>query len=427
MPAPRPELENPPEVFYNASEARRYTVSTRVRKIQRDMTLRALELLNLPKDDAAAATGVNCSALLLDIGSGSGLSGDVLTEQGHVWMGVDISRDMLRIAKEDELHYYDVGAAQKSAEAEEAYQTSSSNARFDTSHVKWGLITSEDDQEEVSESEGGKGVDGDDDDVASGDLASSAAAGNGAGGAASGPRMVEVLQNDIGVGLPFRPGTFDGCISISVLQWLCHSTKKGEVPQRRLMALFQSLYNALRRGAKAIFQFYPSNPEQVHIITRAAMKCGFDGGVVVDFPHSARAKKYYLVLQAGQVQGGFVPPAALTGEVEGDGDDDGSDGDSEYDGEEYYGSGEDGDDDDDDDGLHNPNSRKRVRVGGRDAHHGKRARASSEHGQKRRRKDNRPVTGTREWVLLKKEERRRRGYQTTADSKYTMRRRKPRF
>ncbi|KAG5494009.1 hypothetical protein JKF63_01842 [Porcisia hertigi] len=424
MPAPRPELENPPEVFYNATEARKYTLSTRVRKIQRDMTLRALELLALPRDDAAAATGANCSALLLDIGSGSGLSGDVLTEQGHVWMGVDISRDMLRIAKEDELRYYDMDRAQNEAGAEEALLTSSSNARFDTSHVKWGLITSEEDQEEVSGAGTNQG-DGEEDDGVDREGSISTAGGS---DAASGPRMVEVLQSDIGDGLPFRPGTFDGCISISVLQWLCHSTKRGEVPQRRLMALFQSLYNALRRGAKAIFQFFPSDPEQVHMITRAAMKCGFNGGVVVDFPHSARAKKYYLVLQAGQVQGGFVPPPALTGEVENDGDENGSDDDSEYDGEEYYSSGDDDDDDENDDGLHSPNSRKRVRVGGRDAHpHSQRARASSAHGHKRRRKDNRPVTGTRDWVLLKKEERRRRGYKTTADSKYTMRQRKPRF
>ncbi|AIN97742.2 methyltransferase-like protein [Leishmania panamensis] len=425
MPAPRPELENPPEVFYNATEARRYTLSTRVRRIQRDMTLRALELLNLPKDDATTATGVNCSALLLDIGSGSGLSGDVLTEQGHVWIGVDISCDMLRIAKEDELVYYDMGAAQKTVETEEAFLTSSSNARFDASHVKWGLIASEDDQEEVGLSEEKKGGDGEDDDGASGERSSSAAAGS---GAAPGPHMVEVLQNDIGAGLPFRPGTFDGCISISVLQWLCHSTKKGEVPQRRLMALFQSLYNALRRGAKAIFQFYPSDPEQVHLITRAAMKCGFNGGVVVDFPHSARAKKYYLVLQAGQAQGGFVPPPALTAEVESvsDSDDGGSEGDSASSGEAFYDSGANGVENDDE--LYDSNSRKRVRVGGRDVQHSsKRARASSAHRQRHRRKDNRPATGTREWVLLKKEERRRRGYQTTTDSKYTMRQRKPRF
>ncbi|KAG5468317.1 hypothetical protein LSCM1_02297 [Leishmania martiniquensis] len=422
MPAPRPELENPPEVFYNASEARKYTVSTRVRKVQRDMTLRALELLNLPKDEAAAAAGLNCSALLLDIGSGSGLSGDVLTEQGHVWIGVDISRDMLRIAKEDELNYYNTGAAPKAADVEETFLTSSSKARFDTSHVKWGLITSENDEEEEANESSERQGDGRNDDGACGEEPSGAAASS---GVPSGPRMVEVLLDDIGSGLPFRPGAFDGCVSISVLQWLCHSTKKGEVPQRRLVALFQSLYNALRRGAKAVFQFYPSDPEQVHMITRAAMKCGFSGGVVVDFPHSARAKKYYLVLQAGQVQGGFVPPPALTCEMADDDAED-SEVDSAYDGEESYGGGEDSDRSDE--GLHGGESRKRIRVGGRDAqHHSKRARASSAHGQKRRRKDNRPVTGTREWVLLKKEERRRRGYQTTADSKYTMRQRKPRF
>jgi 18S rRNA (guanine1575-N7)-methyltransferase len=413
MPATRPELENPPEVYYNASEARKYTVSTRVRKIQRDMTLRALELLNLPKEDAP--TGLNRSALLLDIGCGSGLSGDVLTEQGHTWIGVDISADMLRIAKEDELHYYNMGESEKrQSEAntkEESTLTSSSNLRMDTSHVKWGLITSEADEEEAGESEHGEG--------------DSSEGGQEVDGPVPGPRVVEVLQNDIGAGLPFRPGTFDGCVSISVLQWLCHSTKKGEVPQRRLMALFQSLYNALRRGAKAVFQFYPSDPSQVHMITHAAMKCGFNGGVVLDYPNSARARKYYLVLQAGQVAGGFVPPPALTMEAEyGEEEEE----ESEFGGEEYYGS-DDEEGEDDDVELRDPNSRKRVHVGGRDtSHHHKRARGASAHGaQKRRRKDNRPETGSREWVLLKKEERRRRGYKTSADSKYTMRQRKPRF
>lgn len=29
------------------------------------------------------------------------------------------------------------------------------------------------------------------------------------------------------------------------------------------------------------------------------MKCGFTGGLVVDYPNSTRAKKYYLVIEAG--------------------------------------------------------------------------------------------------------------------------------
>lgn len=32
---------------------------------------------------------------LLDIGAGSGLSGEILTEEGHEWLGVDVSGGML--------------------------------------------------------------------------------------------------------------------------------------------------------------------------------------------------------------------------------------------------------------------------------------------------------------------------------------------
>jgi 18S rRNA (guanine1575-N7)-methyltransferase len=50
------------------------------------MTARALELLALPEDE---------SAFVLDIGCGSGLSGEMLEEEGHVWVGVDIAPSML--------------------------------------------------------------------------------------------------------------------------------------------------------------------------------------------------------------------------------------------------------------------------------------------------------------------------------------------
>jgi SAM-dependent methyltransferase len=53
------------------------------------MTDRALELLNLP--DAFPS-------YILDIGCGSGLSGEVLSESGHVWVGCDIAPSMLQIA-----------------------------------------------------------------------------------------------------------------------------------------------------------------------------------------------------------------------------------------------------------------------------------------------------------------------------------------
>ena len=62
-------------------------ISTRIIEIQAQMSERALELLNLKVDQPA---------LLLDIGCGSGISGEVLNENGHSWIGLDISIDMLR-------------------------------------------------------------------------------------------------------------------------------------------------------------------------------------------------------------------------------------------------------------------------------------------------------------------------------------------
>ena len=45
---------------------------------------------------------------------------------------------------------------------------------------------------------------------------------------------------------------------------------------------------------------------QATLLTNAAMKVGFSGGLVVDFPHSTRAKKYFLVLMVGGFKVGSV-------------------------------------------------------------------------------------------------------------------------
>jgi 18S rRNA (guanine1575-N7)-methyltransferase len=48
------------------------------------------------------------------------------------------------------------------------------------------------------------------------------------------------------------------------------------------------------------------------MITSAAQKAGFGGGLVVDYPNSRKARKMYLVLMVG-AQGGDNVPKALDG------------------------------------------------------------------------------------------------------------------
>ncbi|KAH8116859.1 williams-Beuren syndrome critical region protein 22 [Phellopilus nigrolimitatus] len=90
----RPELIAPPEIYYGDTEAKKYTANTRIQQIQSDMTHRTLELLTLPPDEPK---------FILDIGCGSGLSGEILDEEGHYWVGVDIAPSMLEVALEREV------------------------------------------------------------------------------------------------------------------------------------------------------------------------------------------------------------------------------------------------------------------------------------------------------------------------------------
>ncbi|KAI0928704.1 hypothetical protein AcV5_006191 [Taiwanofungus camphoratus] len=216
----RPELQAPPEIYYGDTEAKKYTNNSRIQQIQADMTYRALELLDLPPDEPA---------LLLDIGCGSGLSGEILDEQGHTWVGVDIAPSMLEVALEREVE---------------------------------------------------------------GDL----------------------FLQDIGQGFGFRPGSFDGAISISVIQWLLNAETSHPTssPPHRLTRFFTTLHAALRNPSRAVFQFYPTSDDQVQLITSIAQKAGFGGGVVVDYPNSNKARKVFLCLFVGG--GGQQVPKGLEGE-----------------------------------------------------------------------------------------------------------------
>lgn len=56
------------------------------------------------------------------------------------------------------------------------------------------------------------------------------------------------------------------------------------------------------------------------MITSAAMKNGFTGGIIIDYPNSKKAKKYYLFLMAGFSEDIYneaksvIMPEAKTGE-----------------------------------------------------------------------------------------------------------------
>ncbi|KAK7184159.1 hypothetical protein DPSP01_001203 [Paraphaeosphaeria sporulosa] len=278
----RPEDILPPDLFYNDSEARKYTTSSRIQRIQNDMTHRALSLLDL-----------HSPSFILDVGCGSGLSGEILSnseEEGtpggpHVWIGFDISSSMLGVALEKEVE---------------------------------------------------------------GDL----------------------FLADAGQGVPFRPGTFDAAISISAIQWLCNAETSEDSPLGRLSRFFGGLYASLRRGGRAVCQFYPKNDEQKKMVSQAAIKAGFGAGLLEDDEGTKNAKTY-LVLTVG---GGDLD-GDITGVVRG------------MDGVDVM------------------------------------ARPGVARGAKR----GQELKGSKGWILKKKEQMERKGKVVKANSKYTGRKRRVQF
>lgn len=101
----RPEHTAPADLFYNEEEAAKYTSNSRMIHIQSQMTERCLELLALPQKENESAAATDSLAvephLLLDIGCGSGLSGSILEQAGHFTVGVDISKDMLEVGRQN--------------------------------------------------------------------------------------------------------------------------------------------------------------------------------------------------------------------------------------------------------------------------------------------------------------------------------------
>lgn len=54
-----------------------------------------------------------------------------------------------------------------------------------------------------------------------------------------------LVLSDMGEGVPFRAGVFDGAVSVSAIQWLFNADKKSHVPIKRIYKFFSTLYAAL--------------------------------------------------------------------------------------------------------------------------------------------------------------------------------------
>ena len=122
-------------------------------RTQSELTTRCLDMLCL-EDDAR-------EEVLLDIGCGSGLSGETLTRHGYrAWVGIDASAAMLERATRGR------SAPKRTADEKE----------------RRGNIEDP-------------------------------------------PARGAVLRGDFSQGLPFRAGAFDGCVSVSAAQWLCAGTE----------------------------------------------------------------------------------------------------------------------------------------------------------------------------------------------------------
>ena len=305
----RPEHIAPPQFFYNEEESLKYARNTRMNKIQREMAERSIELLNLPK----TSTPLH----ILDLGCGTGISGEVIEEYGHHCTGLDISIEMLKISKENNS---------------------------------------------------------------------------------------SVIQCDMGGYLPFRPAMFDGCISISAIQWLCQSDNKNHNPITRLRKLFESLFGCLKRGSRAIFQVYPEKVSDLEMITNAATHAGFTGGVVIDFPNSKKAKKYYIVLMCGKQE---EIPVGKGNNFSEDEDDD-----NEFSEDENYNKNKfDFENDNDDENERKGKYGEQIGI------------KVDKKKYKETTKPKKAKYKSRDWILQKKEKQRGKGMNVRPDSKYTGRKR----
>eukprot|EP00948_MAST-09A_sp_MAST-9A-sp1_P003456 g3456.t1 len=295
--------------FYTSREAFRYAASGRLQFTQNELTRRALFFLHQTSQrrvNSESNLQNNTAPLILDIGCGSGLSSTVIGRPSNRTGKFGSAAERKRKKKKGEekippktgLNWIGVDISHAMLKQSQASAVNKSGRR-------------------------GRGIG-------------------------------DVVQGDMAQGIfCFRPRMFDGCVSISALQWLCadtptnnsssssssasaslnssskHSAQKKNLgatetrkiagsskdPRalsaaskaqyamitKRLDCFFRSLHTILKKNAPAIFQFYPESLEDIDLIRQSAQRYGFRGGIVVDYPKNLKSKKIYLVLENAQM------------------------------------------------------------------------------------------------------------------------------
>ena len=142
------------------------------------------------------------------------MSGAVLSESGHSWIGCDISADMLSLAQ---------GNAEVLGNSSDGIPPEPARpcalplcSRTGFNKLNHRLANP---QETLSQPSAGKGL---------------------------------VFHSDMAQGLPLKADSIDGAVSISAVQWLCHLPS----PKLALGRLFKDLYRCLKPGCKAVLQVY---------------------------------------------------------------------------------------------------------------------------------------------------------------------------
>ena len=151
--------------------------------MQEALTQRALELLALPDDGPK---------ILLDLGCGSGLSGEELTENGHTWVvGLQLFLQHARVVSQMcslwTMQHQNMSCNEGLARCRQRRAVCSAKSEndmqgFDISRAMLDVAAERD-------------VEGD------------------------------LCLLDMGHGMPLRAGVFDGAISISAIQWLCNAVR----------------------------------------------------------------------------------------------------------------------------------------------------------------------------------------------------------